>query len=53
MISQCTNLTETSYLRSNLCGHETGNIYVKMKDIWKEELIKILDVVMMIVQGEK
>jgi len=50
---QCADLIEMTYLRSNLCGHETGNIDVRVRDIGKDDVVKILDLVMVMVQGVK
>lgn len=48
--AQCADLIEMTYLRSNLCGHETGNIDLKMKDIGKEDVVRVLGVVMEVVK---
>lgn len=43
---QCANLIEMTYLRSNLCGHETGNIDSKKRDISKGDILWLVDVIM-------
>jgi len=34
-----------TYLRSNLCSHETGNIDVKKRDIGRDDILGIIVVV--------
>lgn len=42
---KCANLMEPTYLRSNLCGHETGNIDTKKRDIGRDDVFGIMRVV--------
>lgn len=47
--AQCADLIEMTYLRSNLCGHETGNIDVKMRDLVKDDILKVAQIFMNII----
>lgn len=43
---QCNELIEMTYLRSNLCGHETGNIDTNERDINQKDIENIYQVLM-------
>lgn len=42
---KCNKLIELTYLRSNLCGHVTGNIEAKKRDITQQDIIDITNVI--------
>lgn len=42
---ECNNLIELTYLRSNLCGHVTGNIDSNIRDIDKNDITKLLNII--------
>lgn len=44
-IPECNELIEFTFLRSNLCGHLTGNIDINRRDIMMKDLVEITAVI--------
>lgn len=40
---ECNKLIELTYLRSNLCGHITGNVKLDKRDITKDDIIDLMN----------
>lgn len=46
--NECSKIIELTYLRSNLCGHMTGNIDSNKRDIDKEDILELISLIVSI-----